>query len=531
MALDSNPQTPSPSDDTHANGHPKNGKARLGGVLLLILTLLTGVGRFARGQMRRQRTQDQRKQVEYRFHKALIHAAGEGDVEAMQRLFDKGGRLHERDHAQVSLMHRAAASGRVAALDWLKAHGVAVDVLDYLDNSPMHWAASGRGDTAVMTWLADEGVAFDAPNKHGETPLWTAAAAGHLDALAWLETRGAIVDAVNNTRATTMQMAARHGHPAAMRWLAERGVPVDTIGANEQTPMFEAAEVGHVDVMAWLKERGVDLDRKNSFGYTALFHAARGGHLDALQWLREHGADFSVVALNNQTPLHEAAERGHWQAVRWLHAEGVAGEPSPEQRSGMLRKAVATGGIEALQWLREQGADFTILNDDGEPLVFGAAGTLRLDAAAIPNVMAGYGTDVHARDETGTTPTQRVEASIAGDPVETLKILHALGADLTATGLRGETVMHRAAERGEPATVRWLIEQGLAVEARNETGQTPMHIAAGAGWVKRPEVMALLKKHGADVNARDRAGKTPLHYAKEAWQSDAKLWLSAYGGQ
>jgi uncharacterized membrane protein len=69
----------------------------------------------------------------------------------------------------------------------------------------------------------------------------------------------------------------------------------------------------------------------------------------------------------------------------------------------------------------------------------------------------------------------------------------------------------RAAEKGDTARVRELLEEGADVGARDTSySNTPLHWAAYAASVS---VAELLIKHGADVNSRNRYGWTPLHYA------------------
>jgi cytohesin len=55
-----------------------------------------------------------------------------------------------------------------------------------------------------------------------------------------------------------------------------------------------------------------------------------------------------------------------------------------------------------------------------------------------------------------------------------------------------------------------LLAKGLDVNARNNKGETPLHVAMR--FAQKNVVEVLLAK-GADVNARDREGKTPLRRA------------------
>jgi ankyrin repeat protein len=56
-----------------------------------------------------------------------------------------------------------------------------------------------------------------------------------------------------------------------------------------------------------------------------------------------------------------------------------------------------------------------------------------------------------------------------------------------------------------------LIRAGAEIDAINDRGATPLHLASKANSI---EVVKLLIQGKADVHRRDRGGRTPLHYAQ-----------------
>ncbi|XP_072941522.1 tyrosine-protein kinase Shark isoform X2 [Epargyreus clarus] len=71
-------------------------------------------------------------------------------------------------------------------------------------------------------------------------------------------------------------------------------------------------------------------------------------------------------------------------------------------------------------------------------------------------------------------------------------------------------LLHRATEAGNYNVVSNMLAVGYKNrDAKNQDGQTAVHIAARAG---RDDILAKLIESGATVNVRDSFGYTPLHY-------------------
>ena len=75
--------------------------------------------------------------------------------------------------------------------------------------------------------------------------------------------------------------------------------------------------------------------------------------------------------------------------------------------------------------------------------------------------------------------------------------------------------IHDAAIGGDFAGVQAELDKGADVNAKNESGVTPLLWAA---WKGHKEVAELLIANGADVNAKNEDGETPLDFTKQTKQ-------------
>jgi ankyrin repeat protein len=118
------------------------------------------------------------------------------------------------------------------------------------------------------------------------------------------------------------------------------------------------------------------------------------------------------------------------------------------------------------------------------------------------------------------------DAARDGD-LEAARTLIDEGAAIDAQSDRGETPLILAILAGNDAVAELLIEQGAAIDGRNAGGFTPLHAAAYAGDAAIAED---LLDRGADVNdAENKAGVTPLFPAIEEDHAEVAELLIARG--
>ena len=151
--------------------------------------------------------------------------------------------------------------------------------------------AARRGDLPAVSKLLDQGVAPDAKDETGETPLLSASLGGHADVVAILDERGAKTGSRNDRGLTPLHGAAYAGSLETVRLLVESGAAVnDAENVFKVTPLIVAAEEGHADVISFLAGHGADLEWTERAGYTALSRATFRDHPEAINALLKAGA-------------------------------------------------------------------------------------------------------------------------------------------------------------------------------------------------------------------------------------------------
>ena len=162
--------------------------------------------------------------------------------------------------------------------------------------------------------------------------------------------------------------------------------------------------------------------------------------------------------------------------------------------------------------------------------------------------------DVNIKDRQGRTALwSGVETDL-----ETVKFLIDSGADVNARDLINSTPLLWASGFGKPETVAFLISKGADVKATDDNGWTPLIWAAGLGQpmtvdilVKanadltvadkqtgdtpllrgartgKPESLKILVDAGADVKVTNKAGQTALHLAAASGSADKVALLLA----
>ncbi|XP_071084672.1 inversin-B-like [Haliotis cracherodii] len=152
--------------------------------------------------------------------------------------------------------------------------------------------------------------------------------------------------------------------------------------------------------------------------------------------------------------------------------------------------AAKCGHREVVELLVNEGADVSLVNDDGDnTLHFACMGG---DVETVKFVLSQNVRNVNSRGRWSRTP---VVAAAENGRKEVIEVLVSDGADVSLVDDNGNNILHWACAGGDVETVKFVLSQNIVdINARNEKGQTASDTARLEG---RQEVETLLVSHGA----------------------------------
>jgi len=496
-------------------------------------------------------------------------ASKKGFTEIVRILLDNGADTESRDDKGRTALFNAVCNKRHDVVALLIERGADVNTQRNNGRSPLTEACD-RGVLDIVSLLLKHGSLVNMCDITGWTPLFYASCEGHITIVKHLLDAGADVSLTADNGESCLVRPAYNGHIDVVLELVSAGADVNLREYDARTPLMAAVQKGHADVLTTLLDNGADTELRDNAGRTTLFHAIHETvchGLNVVQLLVHHGAKVNVQNVDGKTPLHVAVERQQSEVVVFLLNAGADVGLTDVWRNTPLHYLIPG------QLMYDEHEEHVVkqTNKFQHLLIRNAVGMTALSSVAARrnvdymNKKHETSNTISTTDETDLPRGQHINPLHASTSVISclLELQHIktfskmkvhCGKESVLTDCYGNTPLHHAVGVYEPKnmygvsaevteTIEFLVKHGADVNAQNNDGLTPLHVARGKEateaclrhaddqsftitdkngrnfWhllfiSKRPYELASINwPTTAGSDASDHFKRTPLHYA------------------
>jgi ankyrin repeat protein len=444
----------------------------------------------------------------------IMWAASNDDVELVRALIKAGANVKAVNRFGTSAIAEAAIIGSAPIVDALLKAGADPNFKNPEGETPLMAAArSGKVDAAKL--LLDAGADVNAKEGWGgQSAIMWAAAQSQAEMVKLLASRGADVNAhgvihqwerkviteprpkdMNKGGFTPLLYAAREGCVECARNLIAAGADPDLEDPDRVTPLNMALLNLHFDFAAYMIEAGADLDKWDLFGRSPLYMAADVSTLP----VKGNGAmavipsEDKLTALDVAKLLLKKGANPNLQLKRRPPYRDVpqdrGGDTILAQGATALLRAARAGDAPFVELLLKNGALVDLPSKEGVTPLMAAAGVefgtrvtrgrnrTNEGVLATMQLLLDAGADINARM---VTEPRRVNTDSVGQRLAAAG--RQRGSQMPSpSAVPHQTALHGAAERGFTPFVKFLVEHGADLQAKDANGRTPLDLAKGVG--------------------------------------------------
>ncbi|DBB17864.1 TPA: hypothetical protein ACH3X3_002881 [Trebouxia sp. C0006] len=439
------------------------------------------------------------------------------------------------------------------------------------------------GDLVLLNkLLASGGIEVDYKTPEGDTALYSAALCGHLEIVQALLAHRADATMRCSDGWTALHVAAhksivaellKYGadiasgddklRPTQLLLLKAALCTAKNLSPIGSTPLhfaveFRGEDVRMIDALL-AKAEAATIDAKSVWGWSPLHFACAAGHADMVALLLSHGADvMDTLPVPGRTLLHmvcQGPECGNSIRPSLLYLTSFLAR----WHVGVPQNTAAYPDI--VNILLSHSADVNARDSEGDNQVQQASYAQLLDLSANVLTSASLGFCCHM-ELIPMVPPQMVQRLFTMQRSQeisaNLQMLLEYGADVKTKNkkVRSRTVLHYLAKglkldmvahlckklKDQPAdpqlgcmdphidavlkrfvaVLRQLLSAGADLEAVDDEGMTPLHVAVKH---EHPDLVEILLSHGARVNATNHKGFKMLQVTVRAIENAESVSL------
>lgn len=381
------------------------------------------------------------------------------------------------------------------------------------------------GQIGILEMLVEHGGSVKRRDGAGNTPLHLAVARGETSMVRALLRNGASPAVENDAGWTPRMLAERSGDEALQKMLGLRrrasSANLENLAAAKGTATFRgwstlaiAAWKGDIELLRAAIDAGTSIDETDGTGHTPLARAIESDHADAARLLLGAGA-----RATDPTLIHLAVDRRQSAIARMLIDHGVGLGARDKKGEWLLHKIVRNGDVPTAAAVVKRGVDVDATHENGQTALMLAARDGNLD---LVQILISGGADMNVRDSAGCTA---LCWAIKGNNESVVEGLLSNGAS-NIPDSRGNTPMMMAAGAGYLKSVQMLGAAGVDPNEQSGSGSHALLLASSRGHV---EVVQYLVDNGSKVDLADNTGDTALIIAVRNDQKSTAAKLLALG--
>jgi ankyrin repeat protein len=480
----------------------------------------------------------------------VADAAMRRDKAAVRSLLEQKADVNAPQADGATAIQWAAYQDDLEMADLLITAGANVNTPNREGATPLYLACI-NGSAAMIGRLLKAGADPNERGPQGETPLMLAARNGNVDAIQVLLDQKADVNAKDKLRGTTALMwAAEQAHPAAVQLLIEHGADLlaasnpdtrnarnnlaDTVTkrlnsrlgvlgqaqarANNKSAPGASAVPAVAGAQNPPEPLGGDTEaslapskKTDGGGLTPLVYAAREDCLECAKILVQARADVNQRTHYGWTALLVATQNRHYKLAAYLLDNGA--NPNIANNGGWTPLYLATDNRNI------ESGDYPVRTPD-------------MDHLDYIKLLLAKGAQVNTR----ICGMESTPAKCIGDSTETRN-------NFTMQWLfeDGATPFLRAAQSGDVALMKLLLDHGANPKIFTAHNVTPLAVASGIGWVEGVtfewseaeslDAVKMCLTLGIDPNVADDEGRTALHGAAHKGRTEVIQLLVDHGAK
>ncbi|CAG8909914.1 unnamed protein product [Penicillium egyptiacum] len=440
----------------------------------------------------------------------------EAKVEAASQALIGGNNMRYSGKTQTSGLHLAAYFGLEECVIRLLTNGMPCDMKDSDGQTALHWAAkNGQAGTAEL--LLKKGLDANWANKEGKTALHYAAIQGDSRLIQVLVDYKADMEHADIHGQTPLLAAVRETNFQSVQQLIGLGASIEAVDYMHRSALHLSAITGRcsIHITSLLLSRGACHEICDVENMTPFYYAIRNGSEEMAEMFIRAG-----VCVNT------GIARRRW--VRTKEAGQWGYEPLPEDRKSKkvgdgltpLHWAALIGHPAMVEYLLSKGADPNKRCQDGEtPLHLAIRGDITLDYGDSWNQISWRIEILSDLVDPASEEADETRRSISEVRTAVIdNLLSHINIDVDVQNDQMQAALHLAicGESNSLRSFSRLMSKKPDISIRNNKGQTPLHLASGAGEAK---IVQELLAAGASVDVLDSEGLSPLQYAVRSEKS------------